>query len=207
MNGEQGQPPSSAVFTKPSRPVWAAVIGVLSIVLASFELAQFVQAVIIWSSAGVSWRIGSAWQVATHETGVISCVVVGFWLSAGLLLAAGISLLRRAPAARLHLPYAVLRLIVIAVMTVTILYHFQDGLSSMKRLASLPNAPCRIPGPVAIWLAVLFGALVTAAYPVFLLIWFARPIVRRRVAAWARRGDSDPPDAKERGTDKPEESG
>jgi hypothetical protein len=97
-----------------------------------------------------------------------------------LLLIGGICLIRRRPAGLpLSVAYALLELIACVIALFIVL----PVMANIDMAAPGPAGPSMKPIMMG---SMLMGVLVGAVYPIFLLIWFARPSIRRDVRSWAR---------------------
>jgi len=154
---------------KPKTPAWAITIGVISIVLASYGLicTPVVMAGMVFHSA---FQEPLSEFPSWHRVYTLGASVVGIVIAV-VELTAGISLLRRASAARtLHLVYA------IAAVTLCLV-------GNVLMLTSVDWAnlsPDRIPG----FIGGLLGGWVALGYPVFVIVWFMRDKIKREVANW-----------------------
>lgn len=111
-----------------------------------------------------------AWSLVSAMTGVVL---------AGLLLLGSIRLRRRhRSGVALTRAWAWLVMVWVAIEMVRALWWLG------RYAAEIPGV---IPGQWEGYAAfgILVALVVTLGYPVFLLIWFARPAVRRELAAWA----------------------
>ena len=145
-----------------SRPVWPAVVAALSLIKAGMDAVR--------SAAGTSmllsrlvfpedWfgRLG-AWTIASWVLAILGS------LSALLLVPGGIALWgRRRWGATIHLVWAS---VASAALVASVLTGAMEG------------------GPWAWSFSRPYYATIRMIYPVFVLIWFTRPRVRREVAAW-----------------------
>jgi len=164
---------------------WPKVVGVISIVLAGLGLTgrlvgAFGNAI---ASRLRTMRWGGAMQPANlpdwWATWQIAGVLLGVLLQ-GLLLIAGVLLLKRQAAARaLHLAYAPLA-IVLAVAGMAITYPVMRSAFEQTGLQQMPAI-----GP-AIVASVIGGMIFSLAYPVFLLVWFLRGRIADEVRSWKR---------------------
>jgi hypothetical protein len=107
-------------------------------------------------------------------------------LAAGLLLAGGICLLRRRRVGRsLHLAYMAVQVVAVCVgayFTIAYSRYLEEAALSHASVAAEATVRrmYQIRRNVAVSVSLVFGL----AYPVFLLIWFLRPKIRRDMAAW-----------------------
>ena len=97
-----------------------------------------------------------------------------------VMLAAGLATLRRRPSGRvLHLVYAALTCIQIAVGLVVLIMAIPEV------QASGSSDPAARAGLVGGLIGDILGTIFGAVYPVFILIWFSRRKIRDEVAKWA----------------------
>ena len=152
-------PEAQADLSSP-RPVWVPVIGTLSTVLGGLRLYQ---SLLNLATLAAFYRPSVNSYGPMGSTHIVS--MLANTLPAGILLVAGIALLRRNRLAVLHLAYAVLGLIWFA-------YLMWPWLSGVNRSDG--------------WLSgfALLAALPEAAYPAFLLHWFSRAGVRAQIRTW-----------------------
>jgi hypothetical protein len=146
-----------------SRPVWPAVIAAISLIKVGMDVVR--------SAAGTSmllsrlvfphdYRFGrlGAWTIASWVLAILGS------LSALLLVPAGIALWRRRRwGATIHLVWV--------------------GAASAALVASVLTGAME-GGPWVWSFSRPYYATIRMIYPVFVLIWFTRPRVRRQVAAW-----------------------
>ena len=173
-------PPSSPLppyYPPQPRPAWPVVIGVISIVWASLGLICTPVSLAVNFVAPMRHRpleFFPHW----YRLFLIPSALVAIGMAV-LLLAAGVQAIRRRPAgATLHLIYAVLGMVITVLSTVV-------NISLLAGL-HLPGhvGQKSITGVVAV--GSVFGGALALAYPVFLLIWFARPTIRHEVRQWGR---------------------
>ncbi len=162
------QVPSSA------RPPWATAIGVISIVFGSLGLictpVSLLANKINPRTAKMQGRFPDWYATYTIAASLVQVAL------AGLLLIAGICLLRRSRLARrLHLGYAVPNLLLGAVGLVvaisTISQVFQE--SDMPEVATASGMA-----------GAFIGMAFVMVYPIFLLVWFSRRKIREQVQQW-----------------------
>jgi hypothetical protein len=156
------------------RPKWPKVIGIISIVWASLGLfctcISIPMNVMNPNAQQAMDAFPSWWPAYQVGSGVA-------WMALNaLLLVAGINLVRYRPSgATLHPVYAVISLVISVVnMAITV----PAMTTAMEKLAQGPTA--EVVKPMMIVGAVV-GFAFSLAYPVFVLIWFARGQVRRQV--------------------------
>jgi hypothetical protein len=168
----------------PRPPAWPTVLGVISIVFGAgglfFGLLSMLMPIVLKAAgaaqAGVSLAAEQLqpWTLALH--------FASFCL-AGLLLTAGILIVRRRPAApTLTFVWAVLRMILV-VFAATMAYSAQKA-----QFAAMSGQPGSPPPSVSAVIAIgtaIFALLWGWAWPVFLLIWFSRSKVKAHVATWS----------------------
>ncbi len=181
----QDSAPSPAAGDAPSpddasalpRPVWAAVIGTLSVALAGLLLYRYL--------VQLAQLIGyGQWAHVKGKMGLLALLVTDLVL-AWILLMAGIALLRRKPEAKLHLAYAVLKLVWFG-------FYMWHTVSSVGPVVGVMRFASQIfgeqvapgPGAGALYTFTVLLALPEAVYPAFVAYWFSRAKVRRQIASW-----------------------
>ena len=153
----------------PRRLIWPTVIGITSMVLGGFRLTCTPISLCCVPVLNQMGGFVSPWWAPYGK----SMAYVEALLAISLV-AAGIVLLgRRREGRPLHLGYGLCEIflcIVDGALTALYLYT-QDGRSSVST-GMLICAVVAIP--------------IATGYPLFLVIWFLRPKIRRQVAAWGR---------------------
>lgn len=172
------QPPEVSPFLRsPVAPVgagrsgWPKAIGVISIVFASLGLVcvPLSGAMTAFAPHGQA-RIENPYPGWYTATGLAMSVA-----QSALLLAAGVSLIKRRPRGRtLHVVYAGVGVGHVLASFLLILLVFPT-----------PD----VPGPAGAFFpaTAACSTLAGAAYPIFLLIWFMRPAIRNEVESWRSR--------------------
>jgi len=186
-NFGQGAPPTVS-HIEPARPVWPTVIGVISIVFGLLGALQGCGGIVMPFAmngltglmpddqskavfAGMSDHL--AWGVAAGVTGM----AVGV-----LLLTAGIGMVqRRRWSVRAHTIWAVLAILQSGVGGVYGFLIQQSQFQTMKA-GGMPPTPFPMEAFAAV--GVLVGLLFACAYPVFMLVWVFRSVIRDQVAGW-----------------------
>jgi hypothetical protein len=188
-------------------PAWTKVVGITSCVLGGLGVVSNCTSVIgglmmpLFSKfAGYAVRQGPGGQANTMTPMLDSMAKWGVWIGlvsmvqmivSGLLVWAGVTLLRRQRAARkLHLGYACGRIVV--GLTMTVLTYFQQTAQLQQMQAQMGAAPGAAAPPVMVGgmmqgmavIATVLGALWVCAYPVFLFVWFSRDVIREQVSKW-----------------------
>lgn len=160
------------------RPGWATAIGTLSIIFASLGfLSQIGTVVLEWLQDGRTKLVLMSILPNSYLTYSHLAQLVGVDLSA-LLLVGGIQLLRRWPMARtLLLVYGWVGLAIAVPNTVV--------LALILAALSVPDAyrPAQ-----ASYVDVIVGGVIglfLIAYPLFLVIWFARAKIKNQARGWA----------------------
>jgi hypothetical protein len=172
---QQQVPPGYPDYTPaPKPPVWPLVVGILSTIFGSLGL--------LCACASIPMNImNPAAQQALQQfpewwrTYQIISGLFGF-LMAVVLLSGGICLIRRRPAGLpLSVAYGVLGLIGSVLNTIITV----SGMAGFQ-----------MPGPMGgsmksvMMVSPFVGLIFGAGYPIFLLIWFARPSIRQEVRSW-----------------------
>jgi hypothetical protein len=186
-NFGQGAPPTVS-HIEPASPVWPTVIGVISIVFGLLGALQGCGGIVMPFAmngltglmpddqskavfAGMSDHL--AWGVAAGVTGM----AVGV-----LLLTAGIGMVqRRRWGVRAHTIWAVLAILQSGVGGVYGFLIQQSQFQAMKA-GGMPPTPFPMEAFAAV--GVLVGLLFACAYPVFMLVWVFRSVIRDQVAGW-----------------------
>ena len=146
---------------QPPRPRWATVIGVISIIWASLKLL----------CCGWASFLNNLWYFTMAE-------VVGF-VAAFILFVGGIQLLRqRRWARRCLLLYGGITAAVLACVSVPF------AIRVIPWILGAPPWREWEPELSASLAHAIFGFLISLAWPVFVLIWFNRPAIRRQMSDW-----------------------
>lgn len=161
---EEGQPRHPE--TPPPLQTWPTVIGVLSIVHGAC-----VGLVIAMGTIGAVARLGQpAPDPASARIAGRLCAICSVWLLSAQGIVAGIQALRRRPSARsAHLAYGLLGLLPAC--------GYVFALTAMGRAGSLS---------AFLVIVIVAAFLLISAYPLFALVWFLRPTIRRQVQEWDR---------------------
>lgn len=187
------QPPSDAWQVAQPQSTWPKAVGIIMIVLGAYGL--FTMAIGIAGTvfmpylkdfldsigAGVGPAAGQFSAVEAHG-GMVMTILVTHGLLAGLLLAAGIGILKRrrwslAPA----FVYAVARIIHATVSTIAQMPMQKEMLRSTSATPSpLPPRLMELLVNISVPITIAIGC----ALPVFLLIWLLRPRIKAETAAW-----------------------
>lgn len=176
----QMEPPQvQAPYAPPEgKPVWPIVIGVISVIFGAIGIISVPVGLMI-SARGPATDDLRKYFPPQFMSFTRVDTVVGLAVSA-LLLAAGISLLKRRRVTRgLHTGYAIVnicRAVLTAVLTMTMVFPaVRDAAARGEIEGALP---------VIIVAGAIGGLLSGMAYPVFLLIWFGRSKIARQVRQW-----------------------
>ncbi|HVZ94884.1 MAG TPA: hypothetical protein VG797_10275 [Phycisphaerales bacterium] len=158
-------------------PVWPTVIGVISIILGVGGILSGIWAILMFNVFGQFMGTMPGGQTMTHDYGKLmlftSVVAV---LIAGLLLCAGIALVRRRRVAvPLHITWAIIK--IVYAIGASIVGHFvqQVQLDAMNNDPQFAGAGTRAVGLGLGWFSVIgiiIGIAWYSVYPVFILIWF-----------------------------------
>ena len=162
--GAGGAPAAAA------RPKWPLVIGIISIVLASLAIICTPASLLMQKLGPQQDNVMQDMPAWFHIYMTVSCVLA---VCAGLLLlAAGILLLLRKPAARpLHLVYGGLAVVLcLGGVALTALAFSGASAEGPVKAGMFAGIACSLP--------------LGLAYPIFLLIWFLRGSVARETASW-----------------------
>lgn len=162
--------PVSPSYADAPRPIWPTVIGILSILQGFFWASCIGLTVAMRAMHPVQEEPSPEgwWGAVRPALGVVVLVLPI------LVVVAGIQLIRHRPSGRtLHILYGIVTLLVHGVL-------FASGAVSMYPRYSENS----MLGAYGVGLAV--GALLSMGYPVFVLIWFLRPKIRRQMMAWSQ---------------------
>lgn len=151
-----------------ARPVWVPVIGTLSAVLGGLRLYE---CLLNFAALAVLCHRFEELGRAMVSSSIVT--MIADTALAGMLLLAGIALLRRNRLAVLHLGYAALGIIWFA-------YMFWRWLSGTIWPINLPYG------------FTLLHLLPRVAYPAFALYWFCQARVRAQVWSWGRSPSAPP---------------
>lgn len=172
------------------RPVWPTVIGILSICFGGLGLlcgsigmianlvGPFKDMTKMASPSGLDFTPPSGLHAATVATSLLGLTI------AILLLIGGILVLRRRRAGvALHVAYIVLQFLnVVASMAVQYMMvsWMQSKFGELAQAPHMPMEAFKVQMVVAMATTALFGL----PYPIFLAVWFLRPVIRQQVASW-----------------------
>jgi len=163
-----------------AKPSWPTVLGIISLCVAGlFGLGTIVGQII--NSSGINPQQREMMKNAPDWVEPMQLAVAAFAVAAYVVLAIGaVRLLKRLRAARtLHVVYALMGIVMaIAGLVLTII---------LMNYMQMPSPAPPEMQPV-LKILMIFGAIVgllfALAYPVFLLIWFARPKVKAETRLW-----------------------
>lgn len=186
MTGFPSAPPTHPdSVLPPDRPSWPTVVGVIAIILGAGGLLLGLFG-LVWQVLLVSGVLGDTWmgQDVTYARNIAAPTIVLGVLGvalAVLLLTGAIALLRRRRAAATMLGvWAVVRLLHTAAVAVLGYYAQQEMLATMP--PPPPGAPPADVMRTMMMLGLLVGVAWAAWFPLFVLIWFRLPKVRRDLA-------------------------
>lgn len=173
----RGRPGPAAL---PAEPVWPAALGVVSMVLAGRHLFRF-----IWSFGSLFLSPQSFLEGAGLGKALLWLFNALLWTGVGvLLLVAGWRLCRRRRGAAVcHVVYALLAAAAVAYRLVLVGSWLPARGPDWYTYASLADLGLR--------------AIFSLAFPVFLVVWFLRPKIRRQLRSWREppaRLEEAPPD-------------
>ena len=170
---EQAEGPPAAPLAAEKRCVWPYVMGGISMVLAGYSLLAMVSILLqlVYSAlTGRLARTGSLFPfggtASTWELVRMARYGLRPMLGA-ILLAGGFTLYR-------HNRFGPLLHVIYAVPAVPLTV----GLA----IADTLTCPPSVMPQMAVW--TIWDATTSLIYPVFVLVWFARPQIRRQVRAW-----------------------
>ena len=158
-----------------NRPIWPAVIGVLSMVHAGYAMLSCVMAAVYFIDAVLTGGVSLSWQEMFSQRQFSLVIYMGNAALAaawGALLMVGGYLLtrRRTVAVTLLVVWAILEILIQAGVANLAIAGMSYSLSpeSLRRMA------------------ISYGArsVRQIVYPVFLLIWFSRREIRRQRGTW-----------------------
>jgi hypothetical protein len=167
------------------RTHWPAALGVIGIVIAAlsvFDEAGELIRLFTWDEADWARIFGAETaRLIEHMAPPLGFMVVSAVINlelAVLLFVGSILLLRRQRAgvsccrawAWIVLPWLVVQLVLV--------------LTWLRDLLPQLLAPELMPSQATVSGAVIFGFMIVAIYPVFLLVWFARPRIRAEYVLW-----------------------
>jgi hypothetical protein len=169
MNMTQPQSEMQGAGQAP-RTKWPLIIGIISIAFASLAIICTPASLAMHKLNPQSGEVFKGMPVWFEAYMTASCVV-GVLMGI-VLLAAGIMLVLRKPAARpLHLGYACLAVVVCLIgLAVSVLAFSGSGMEGPAKVGMYVGFACSVP--------------LGLAYPIFLLIWFLRGSIAREVAGW-----------------------
>ena len=177
-------PRVSAAAPPSGKSTWSKVIGIISIVFGGLGLlCQSVSMTINAFTKSVAYRQG-AYNARPEwfSTYLIVSSVVGIVVSV-LLLSGGICLLRRRRSGRsLHVTYGILAIattIITQIISVVFIYPPMFHSLVGSNVAEIGEKAGTIGG-------IIFGAVYSLAYPIFLLVWFSRKRIKQEVATWGQ---------------------
>ncbi|HSW46695.1 MAG TPA: hypothetical protein VLM89_14125 [Phycisphaerae bacterium] len=175
------QPGGLTMEAEPSK--WPTVIGIIAVVLAAIGILGGVCGLVqsFVPRPGMPAGAGGP-AMEFHVTPMMTVLaVVGFAFSAGLL-AIGIGLLKRRPwsvtLARFWAPLSIL----LAVCNFFVVHAMQKQMFEAMADQGTP-VPQGMAGGIAAGSAAC-GLMFGCAFPVFMLIWFARRKIKDEVAGW-----------------------
>jgi len=172
-------------------PLWPTVLGVIAVVFGALGAIgacfRMLSLLIMQPLGQAAARQGQPDPFAfmSDWAGWIVTVSVAALLVAGMLLAGGIGLLRRAAWGR-----GVILAWVVAKMILVIAQVFMNFEMQKDQMAALAESGTTVSGMQAMIQAmgvvgVVIGILWGWALPVFMLIWLSRAKVRAQVAGWS----------------------
>lgn len=167
---------------QPRRTTWPNVLGILSIVLGALGVLTYgaggIELILTGPTVPASAPHADAIGVGELVSNLVHCLL------AVLLLAAGIQLVRRRPAARrLYIVWAVLRTAAALGGTV-VAYLMMQALIQDEQANGTTSADVvrfmEVYGLATLVIALLWSL----ALPIFALIWFNRPKIRQEMRRW-----------------------
>jgi preprotein translocase subunit SecG len=190
-------PTTPGVIVVRRRRNWSTVIGVISIVLGSLGvvgsawngvglfIAKVIRGTLVATggTAQAAFAGMDRWMIPLAISHVLMCGV------AFLLIVAGVKTNGRSPIGRkLHIVWAWLKILVAILSSILGVLIQQTQLEAMQASSgSSGNGTAGISAafsPILTMVTVAIGICWQAAYPTFILIWFARPSIREEVARW-----------------------
>lgn len=198
-NVQFGQtPPTEPGALPPEQTKWPTVFGIISIVFgAGGAFCNFAGVfMVIFQDRFLRMMMGAlppaeaekqiaAAQAAQPPAG-IAMVVTGFaMLTSILLLVAGITCLRRRTVTRsLHMGWAVARtLVAIGVLVMQLMAHARS--QEFYASSGMTNPQGQY-ADVIMYITVALTLLWSIAYPLVVVIWFNRAVIKREMAEWHR---------------------
>jgi hypothetical protein len=183
------QPGIPMMEAPPSK--WPTVIGIIAIVIAALGLLANACGVVSLFFAGTMFRRtvlpGMPPELFQIRPGLVVIQLVRFAMAVALLII-GIGLLQRRPrSARWVNPWAVLAIVVSVIGGYIEFRAQQDNFAIMATHGGMPPGG---PGPGFGFFmgfaaaGAVFNAVLRCAFPVFLLVWFARRKIKEEVSTW-----------------------
>jgi len=173
---QDAPPPPTGSGTPPERQRWPRIFGIISMVLAANAI--LLSPLLLWANtANPQTRRFQEILPAWYETFTNYSMVLGMAFGA-MLLVAGLKLRRQQKTGRtLHRFYAFGNLLMVLVGAGATFNAF--GSIDTTSLSGVERA-----GVTGGIIGGLFGTVVGAAYPIFLLIWFNRDKIKEDVEMW-----------------------
>jgi hypothetical protein len=182
-------PPAQMVAPPVRQTVWPMVIGIIAIILGALGALGGCMGVAFTPFLGMVEKLvppGQAPQLEGMAEMVPALMVTAFagLVVAVLLLIAGSGLVARRPwAMTACLAWAAVKMVFVVVNA---FIGYQINQAQFEAIQSDPNVPAFMSAFFPAMGA--FGSCVGIAwgwiFPIFMLIWFARPKIRREVRAW-----------------------
>jgi len=173
--------PAPGVSGAGAKPVWPTVVGIISLCLAGLGSLMTIVGQIFQAFAAdfqppqqrdmlanmPDWHQAYQWSIALIGIAIYVMLAIG-----------GVMLLKRRRVGRtLHVAYALVGIVLAIVGTVVGLilvdYMQFDGPEEMQTITKVTSMG-----------GIIIGLFISLAYPVFLLIWFARPKVKAETRLW-----------------------
>jgi hypothetical protein len=188
-------PPRSVLTEEPSK--WPKVIGIVSIILGSLELLLGVVGTTFMfftpklvemgtqnDPSAAAWAEEIDWSITMGTDVFLSAVVGVIWSI--VLLTSGVMLVRRSRNARFtNLLWAAIRLFLSAAGIYMTLRNLPRWVEHLETLSAQGNELATMMldqanATVSIAIIVILGV----PYPLFILVWFLRPKIKRECAEW-----------------------
>lgn len=194
-------PPTAPIPAAPKPAVWPTVLGVVMIVFGAGGVllggwGAVVNLFLIDFFAGLGGQGNPAAATAMRDwslpMGLLSLVNAA---AAGLLLAAGIGMVRRRRwSIRAATLWAWIKIVLVVLGAVAAVFMQRVQFEAMTQNAA--NGPAAMPRGVMVGVLVVIGLFTVAwgwALPIFTLVWLRLAGSRREIATWPEPGSSDSP--------------
>jgi membrane protein insertase Oxa1/YidC/SpoIIIJ len=185
-------PPTAPGAIPGQRPIWATVVGVIAIIFGVFGAlggcwglaTPFVLPLLLkllagnpQAAAGLQANTDFAWLIAGQSLVLLAL--------AALLLVAGVGVLqrRKAAIARLRI-WAIAKMIVVPIVGF-VGFYIQTKAAQAQQAAdpTLPAGAAQVQNMI-LAISVVLNIVIGWAFPIFVLVWTSREVIREQVADW-----------------------